>query len=154
MSGARQALAAAAFALTILLLAGSVLRGVPLAWRTIRAETAVYAPLSRAERDRAFITQMGMPAALFEWYRDQLRSGDRYYLYGARGAFGEFADLRTTVRAVGRAYFVPAVEVDRVEDANVIVSWEADPAELGLRYVIQVQAGRQPYFVSRVERGY
>jgi hypothetical protein len=149
----RQAVAAAAFLLSILLLVGAVVRGAPLTWRTMRAETAAYAPLSREERDFVFITRLEMPAGLFQWYREQLRRGDGYYVHGAPGGFGQFADLRTTVRALGRLHFLPAVEVDRPEDANVIVSWGADPAELGFRYVKQVQAGEQPYFVSRVDLG-
>lgn len=144
--------AAAAFGLALLLLAGSSIRGVRTTWQVVRAESAAYAPLSREERDLVFITRMGMPAGLFEWYRGQLRRGDRYYVHGAPGGFGQFADLRTTVRAIGRLHFLPAVEVDDPAEADVIVTWQADPSELGLTYWSQSQAGQQPFFLSRVDR--
>ena len=126
--------------------------GVETTLDVVRAETAAYAPLSGEERKLVFIERMGLPAGLFQWYREQLRRGDRYYLHGAPGGFGQFADLRTTVRAVGRLYFLPAVEVDDPAEANVIVTWGADPSELGLEFQSQRQAGQQPYYVSRVER--
>jgi hypothetical protein len=146
--------AAAAFGLALLLLGASALDGVPRTWRVIRAETAAYAPLAREERDLVFITRMGMPQAPFEWYGEQLGPGDRYYVHGAPGGFGQFATLRMTVRAVGRLHFLPGVEVDDPADANVIVSWQADPSALGLTYSSQTQAGQQPFYVSRVNRGH
>jgi hypothetical protein len=56
------------------------------------------------------------------------------------------------VTAAGRYWLLPAVEVEDVDDATVVVSWERDPAELGLRFSEQQRAGQQLFFVSRIER--
>ena len=66
--------------------------------------------------------------------------------------FGPFADLPTVVATVGRYYLLPAVAVARLEDANVVVSWEADPGLLGVEFEEQHRAGLQLFFVSRVAR--
>jgi hypothetical protein len=142
-----------AVAVAVGALAYSVWEGAPQTWRALDAEYRRFEPLPRVEREQAFVTLLPMPVDVFAWYREQLRPGDRYYVHGAPGGYSRTATLREVVRNVGRLYFVPAVEVDRVEDADAIVSWGADPAELGLTYCHQVRAGLQPYFVSRVRCG-
>lgn len=153
MQRARLLVAILALALAFSGLAYSAWRGLPQSWRAMDSEHDRFAAMPRAEREQAFGALVPMPMDLFAWYRDQLEPRDRYYVQGASGGFGQFADLRTTVRAVGRLYFLPAVEVDRPESADVIVTWGVDPADLGLRFCAQVRAGLQPFFVSRVRCG-
>lgn len=143
----------AAFGVAVAALAYSVWAGGPHTWRSLDNEYNRFESTPRAEREHAFITLLPMPIDVFAWYRAQLRLGDRYYVHGAPGGYSRTASLREVVRNVGRLYFVPAVEVDRVEDADVIVSWGVDPAELGLTFCRQARAGLQPYFVSRVRCG-
>jgi hypothetical protein len=69
------------------------------------------------------------------------------------GAFSTFADKPTIVRAVGRVFLLPAVEVEKPERADVILSWDSDPGLLPFRYSDQVRAGLQLIFVSRIDRG-
>jgi hypothetical protein len=88
----------------------------------------------------------------FDFYRSYLRPGDRYWVQVAATPFGSFADKATVVRTVGRLALVPAVEVARPEDAEVILSWDSDPGLLPYRYSEQHRAGAQLIFVSRVQR--
>jgi len=138
--------------LTCLVLAYSVVRDVPHSWRLMRNEHARFAGYTREQRDQAFGTLLPLPMDIFAWYRNYLRPGDRYYLQVPPGAFGEFTDKPTAVRTVGRLYLLPAIQVDHLRDANVVVSFDADPGTLHLRYSDQVRSGQQLLFVSRIDR--
>ena len=149
----RLVVALVAFVATAGILMQSVWRGAPETWRALRNDHIRFEAMPRAEREQAYVTLLPMPVDVFAWYRAQLRSGDRYYVHGAPGGYSRTAPLREVVRNVGRLYFVPAVEVDRVQDADVILSWGVDPAQLGVTFCRQARAGLQPYFVSRVRCG-
>lgn len=108
--------------------------------------------MSTAERNQAYGTLIPLRMDVFDFYRANLRPGDRYWVQVDPGAFSEFADKATVVRAVGRMALIPAVEVDRAEDADVILSWDKDPGLLPYEYSEQYRAGLQLLFVSRVKR--
>ena len=93
---------------------------------------------------------MGLPADVFDFYADHLKPGDRFYLQVQPGGFGQFFDLPGIFGALGRFYFLPAVQVDDVHRATVVLSYHADPGELGLHFPTQVRAGEQPIYVSRI----
>jgi hypothetical protein len=57
------------------------------------------------------------------------------------------------VTNVAHTYLLPALEVERRGDANVILSWDSDPNTLGLHYSSQLRAGEQLIYVSWVDRG-
>jgi hypothetical protein len=124
----------------------------PDAWSKLGRERARDAALTAQERERAPLDALPLPANVFDFYRAHLRLGDRVYFQVLESGFGPFADLPTVVATVGRYYLLPAVAVDRLEDANVVVSWEADPGLLGLQFEEQHRAGLQLFFVSRVAR--
>jgi hypothetical protein len=108
------------------------------------------AALSSSGRARAPIDALPLPSNVFDFYRDRLRRGDRYYLQVLESGFGPFADLPTAVATVGRFYLLPAVQVATLAEANVVLSWEADPGLLGVRFSEQHRAGLQLFFVSRI----
>jgi len=87
---------------------------------------------------------------IFDFYRLWLRPGDRYYLDVLRSGFGAFADLPTTVRTVAGFYLLPAVRVDRISKADVILSWHVPLLELGRPYYSVHQLGAQPFYVARL----
>ena len=86
----------------------------------------------------------------FDFYRAPSCAGPDL-LPGAAGWFRGFFDLREIVSAVGRYYLLPAVQVRDMKDATVVLSWEADPARLGVHFVTQSRAGLQPFYVSRLK---
>lgn len=126
--------------------------GLPEAWSTVDAERERWEAVPRTQRETAFITQIPLRLDIFEFWRRNVRPTDRYFIQIPPGAFGAFADKPTIVRTAGRLYLLPAVEVIRPGEADVILSWDADPATLGLRYSDQIRAGLQLIFVSRVQR--
>ena len=73
------------------------------------------------------------------------------YFQVAAGGYGEYFDLPEIVAAVGRYYLLPAVQVAELKDATVVVSLNADPATLGVRFLAQDRAGQQLIFVSRLK---
>lgn len=130
----------------------SVIVDVPHSWRLMRSEHDRFASLSRSEKEQAFGTMLPLPMEIFAWYRNYLRPGDRYFVQVHPNAFGEFIDKPTAVRTVARLYLLPAVEVADLRQADVVVSFDADPAELHVRYSEQERSGQQLIFVSRIDR--
>jgi hypothetical protein len=56
------------------------------------------------------------------------------------------------VATFGRFYLLPAVLVDDLLRATVVLSWDADPRALGLPYSRIDEAGKQMIFVARIDR--
>jgi len=136
-------------AAAVAVIAVSLYRELPFGLRVMRAEHDAYAQTPWEERQQLFGERVPLPMNVFDFYRSGLHVGDRYYFDVLDSGFG-LTTLRETVRNVGRLYLLPAVEVERIEDADVILSWEKDPGLLGLRYSEQLRLGLQLFFVSRV----
>jgi hypothetical protein len=135
------------------LLALSAYREVPFSWNVMRSEHGRFASYTRLQRGHAFGDALPLPMDIFDWYRLYLRPGDRYFVQIQNGAFGEFIDKETAVRSVARLYLLPAIEAPDLAHANVVLSFDADPAALHLRYSQQARSGQQLIFVSRIARG-
>jgi hypothetical protein len=149
----RRLVSGAAAAAAFVLLFHSAWIGVPHSWDMLRSQYAVYGSLSPADRQRHFGAAVPLDMGLFDFYRANLHAGDRYWIQIPDDAFSNFADKRTVVSSVARLYLLPAVNVDRLRDANVVLSWDDDPGLLHLRYSAQARAGLQLIFVSRIDRG-
>jgi hypothetical protein len=130
----------------------TVVEGLPDSLAALEAERTRFAAMSAQEREQAFGLLIPTRMDIFDFYRRSLREDDRYYLQVEDEAFGAFASKATVVRSVARYYLAPAVEVERPEEATVVLSYDTDPALLPLRYSDQVRAGLQLLFVSRVAR--
>jgi hypothetical protein len=129
----------------------TVVAGTPDSVRDLQEQKQKYAGLTRAEREQTFGTAIPTRMDVFDFYRALLRSDDRFYVQVINEGFG-IADRETVIRSVARYYLAPAVEVDRAADATVILSYDADPGTLTLRYSKQTRAGLQLIFVSRVAK--
>jgi hypothetical protein len=139
--------------LVVAALAWSAYRGVPHSWRLMRSQHAAYAGYTRDDRDRAFGTLLPIRMDIFDFWRAHLRKDDRYWIQIPDEAFSANADKRLVVRTIAHLYLLPAIEVSRLADATVVLSWDADPGLLHLRYSEQERAGLQLIFVSRIDRG-
>jgi hypothetical protein len=149
---ATRALTLAGAAATAVLLSLSVAKDVPHSWRFMRTQHAAFAGYSATQREQSYGAQLPLPMNLFDFYRQYLQPGDRYYAQVQNGAFGRFIDKKTAVRTVGRLYLLPAIEVPDLRHADVVISWESDPGLLHLRYLEQARLGLQLMFVSRIAR--
>jgi hypothetical protein len=129
----------------------TLVNGVPDALRVLEYERERFEGLTAAERERAFGTSIPTRMDMFDYYRALIRPDDRFYVQVTNAPFG-LADKETVVRTIARYYLAPAVEVERPEEATVVLSYDADPGLLPLRYSEQHRAGLQLIFVSRVAR--
>jgi hypothetical protein len=120
-------------------------------WRRLGQDRHTYAAYTEYQRSHAVMLNLPLSPEPFDFYRDRLVRGDRVYFLVAPGGFGEFFTLPEIVAAVGRYYLLPAVQVPDVKDATVVLSWNADPATLGVHFVTQARAGEQLIFVSRLK---
>ena len=148
-----RALAVAGTVVTAALLGWSIAKDVPHSWSTMRSEHARFAGYSKLEREQAYGALLPLPMSMFDWYRQYLRPGDRYYLQVRNAGFSAFIDKATAVRRVAHLYLLPAVEAPDLRHATVVLSWDDDPARLHLRFSEQARLGLQLTFVSRIDRG-
>jgi hypothetical protein len=110
-----------------------------------------FAAYSEARRAHAAIDNVGLASGVFDFYRDRLVRGDRIYFDVAPGGYGEFFDLPSIIAALGHYYLLPAVHVRELKDATVVLSFNRDPARLGVRFLAQARAGQQLIFVARLK---
>jgi hypothetical protein len=113
-------------------------------------ERASYAALTPDERRREPATAAGLDGGIFDFFDRYLTKGDRVYFQVMPSGFSSDYDLPTIVQALGRFYFLPAVQTADLKDATVVVSYFEDPALLHQKFATQVRAGLQPLWVSRV----
>jgi hypothetical protein len=133
-------------------LVSTVVMGVPHSLRVLNGEHDRFEPLGQVEREQAFGTHVPARMDIFDFYRRSIRRDDLFYVQVPKAAFGAFADQATVVRSIARYYLAPAVEVERLAEATVVISYEADPGLLPVEYSEQIRAGLQLIFVSRVAR--
>jgi hypothetical protein len=121
-------------------------------WEILGNMHASGAAMTAEARAHAPGDALPLPMDRFDHYRRGLREGDRYWLDVNPTGFGRYLDLPHAVAALARFYLLPAVQVDDVADATVVLSWDTDPARLGLRFSESRREGLQLVFVSRIAR--
>ena len=78
-----------------------------------------------------------------------VRRGDRVYVHARPGTTVRGVDFPTGARTFARYYLLPAIVVERPEDATVVVGVGRNPRELGLTYKSQLR--EDAFYVSRIE---
>ncbi len=151
-SGIRERITVVAAAATCVVAAASSFETYEAIWDQLAAERARDEALTEKERERAPVAAIPLTVEVLEYWSAFVRPDDRVYFHVLESGFGAGIDLRGVVTAAGRYWLLPAVQVEDVDDATVVVSWERDPAELGLRFSEQHRAGQQLFFVSRIAR--
>jgi hypothetical protein len=149
----RRALAVAASAAAVAGLVWSGWKDVPHSWRLVRDQYTYYHGLKQADRDRYFGAQIPLRMDILDFWRTYLRPDDRYWVQIPYEAFSVGADKKLIVRSVSHLYLLPATEAPSLKDATVVLSWDADPGTLHLKFSEQQRAGLQLVFVSRIARG-
>jgi len=142
---------AAAVALFLAVAIFSVLNTYRFSWAVMYSDRITYDNLTPVERVHAPGDRIPLRMDIFDWYRDHLQPGDRYFLQVKPGDLGS-VDYPTAVRTFGRFYLLPAVLVDDPLHATVILSWDDDPHALGLPYTRVDRAGRQLVWAARLDR--
>jgi hypothetical protein len=119
----------------------------------MRSQHAAYAGYTRTQRDEAYGALIPIRMYIRGCWRLQLPPGDRCWIPIPYEALSATAVKRFVVRSVSHLYLLPATEATGLRDATVVLSWDADPGTLHLRYTEQARAGLQLVFVSRIDRG-
>ena len=146
----RRVLSTVAAVAALAVLFHSVWLDVPRSLRAMRYQHTRFAPFSDRERQQSFGALLPLRMDVYDFYRAHLRPGDRYWMQVKNSPFSAFGDKRTSVTGVAGLYLLPAIPVASMKDADVILSWDADPGVLPLRYSEQYRASLQLLFVSRV----
>ena len=103
-------------------------------WRKLDRDYNQYAAYSPPQREQAPILGTGLDPDLFAFVASKLVPGDRVYFQVPRTSYGTL-DLYDTVALIGRFAFLPAVEVEGVDDATVVFSYDSDPAQLHRTFI-------------------
>ena len=138
--------AVAAFVVAI----GSGINDFPNTWDWLSKQHAQFAGLSPAERAQEPGTAQLLPVDAFDFFRSQLREGDRFYIAASHGGYETGVDRATASRIFGRFYLLPAVQVDDPSKADVVFTVGVEPRTLGvpLQHVAKFSGGA--YYAARV----
>jgi len=119
-------------------------------WRRLDSAYRTYAAYTPAERRQAPIAAIPLDPAVFDFYADRLLPHDRVYFLTMPSGFGQFFTLPQIIAATGRFYLLPAVQVARLRDATVVVTYDRDPNTLPVHFITEAQAGQQAIYVARI----
>jgi hypothetical protein len=119
-------------------------------WRELGAQRVVYGGYSDVQRERAPLAQIPLPTGIFDFFRENVRPGDRVYFQVRKAPFSDFFTLPQIISAAGRYDLLPARQVTDLRDATVVVSWLADPKRLPARFVSHARYGLRSIYVSRI----
>jgi hypothetical protein len=121
----------------------------PHMWGRIDHDYVAYRPYTPIERQHAPLASLGLDGYVFDWYTKYLARGDRVYFQVLQSGLGSL-DLPSAVRMGGSFYLLPALVVNDLSKATVVVSWLADPGLLHVHFITQERLGLQLMFVSRI----
>ena len=117
-------------------------------WNRLNDDHRTWAPYTEIARNEAAAVNAGFAGSFFDTLASYVEGDDRVYFQAPHRAYGTL-DLHDTLAALGRWYLAPAIEVTDPDSVTVVISYEADPAELGKQWVVQRQLGDRIWF-SRV----
>ena len=127
---------------------GSVALTLPDTWRWLADQHEQLVELDPVDRAQAAGFNNRLPAGGFDFFRFNVRRGDRVFVLAREGTTVRGVDFPTGARTFARYYLLPAIVVDRPEDATVVVAIARDPGELGLEYKSELREG--DFTVARV----
>ncbi len=153
MSFVRRTAAALLAAAAVAALLWSAWKDVPHSWRLMRDQHAEFAHYTRTQRDEAFGALVPIRMDIFEWWRAHLQPNDRYWIQIPHEPFSANADKKLVVRTIAHLFLLPATEARSLADATIVLSWDADPSTLHLRYLEKDRAGLQLIFATRISYG-
>jgi len=122
---------------------------LPDTWAWLAEQRTELEELEPADRMRAAGYNNRLPVGGFDFFRANVRRGDRVFVLAREGTSVRGVDFPTAARTFARYYLLPAVVVDDPQNATVVVTIDRDPAELGLEFrsVLREEA----FVVARVE---
>jgi len=140
LAGLYAALALASTALTL-----------PDTWSWLSEQRSDAEGLSAIDRFQAPGFSNRLPVGGFDFFRANVKRGDRVYVHARTGTSVRGVDFPTASRTFARYYLLPAIVVDDPSEATVVVAVARDPRELGLRYASVLEEDRGTFVVARVK---
>lgn len=119
-------------------------------WRQLDAEAKTYGAMTPTQRRQAPLSDIQVPGSIFDFYAQYLGRGDRVYFQVNPSGLATGLTLPEAIAAVGRFYFLPAVQTTDLGSATAVVSYFENPALLHMKFLTQVEAGLQPLWISRL----
>lgn len=150
-SPAERARAVAVLAVVAIALA-SGLKDLSGTWGWLTEQHRQFAGLSATDREQEPGTSQLLPVDAFDFFRSQLKEGDRYYIAVTHGGFASGVDRATAGRIFGRFYLLPAVQVDAPAKADVVLTVGVDPHTLGVPLGPVAKFSGGNYFAAPVRR--
>ena len=124
---------------------------LPATWRWLTEQRADLEGLTAVDREQAAGFNNRLPVGGFDFFRANVRRGDRVYVLARQGTSVRGVDFPTAARTFARYYLLPAIVVDDVRDATVVVAIAEDPKQLGLEYKSVLTDEDGAFVVARVE---
>jgi hypothetical protein len=121
---------------------------LPDTWRWLSDQRSDLERLGPADRIQAPGFNNRLPVGGFDFFRANVRRGDTVFVLARPGTTVRGVDFPTGSRTFARYYLLPAIVVDRPEDATVVVGVGRDPAELGLEFKTELR--EDAFYLARV----
>lgn len=121
---------------------------LPDTWRWLSDQRGDLERLGPADRIQAPGFNNRLPVGGFDFFRANVRRGDTVFVIARPGTTVRGVDFPTGSRTFARYYLLPAIVVERPEDATVVVGVGRDPAELGLEYRTELR--EDAFYLARV----
>jgi hypothetical protein len=116
------------------LAAVSIALTLPDTWRWLSEQRADSADLTAVDRFQAPGFSNRLPVGGFDFFRANVRRGDKVFVWARPGTSVRGVDFPTAARTFARYYLLPATIVEQPQEATVVVTVGRDPKELGLSY--------------------
>jgi hypothetical protein len=139
----------AAVAICVALALASSALTLPDTWRWLSEQRSDLEALTPADRVQAPGFNNRLPVGGYEFFRANIRRGDRVFVLARPGTTVRGVDFPTGARTFARYYLLPAIVVERPEEATVVVGIARDPDELGLTYKSALRD--DDFYFSRIE---
>lgn len=123
---------------------------LPDTWSWLSEQRRESEELSATDRFQAAGFGNFLPVGGFDFFRTHVRRGDRVYVHARTGTSVRGVDFPTAARTFARYYLLPAIVVDDLHEATVVVTVARDARELGLAYASVLESDGGTFTVARV----
>lgn len=137
-------------ALCAALALASAVSTLPATWQWLSDERAQLEGLSAVDRYQAAGFGNRLPVGAFDFFRANVKRGDRVYVLARPGTSVRGVDFPTAARTFARYYLLPAIVVDDVRDATVVVAIGENPRKLGAAYTSVLRDENGTFVVARL----
>jgi hypothetical protein len=123
---------------------------LPDTWRWLSDQHSELVELTAVDRYQAAGFNNRLPVGGFDFFRANVKRGDRVYVLARPGTSLRGVDFPTAARTFARYYLLPATVVDEVSEATVVVAIGENPRSLGPTYTSVLREENGTFVVARI----